>query len=168
MPFRDFAESFFGQFPPLRGRVPVNQEPAVLSGYVGEVRKGTLGAGALGALGGGLAQLPIHFARLLRLLFVEDVGGDVVTLEHFGKCLEWVGPVESDDPHAFFFRIARLYARPWFFGGLRTADATSQLLTRPPGTFLVRRLGFFLFLLTRCRCAFATLPSTMDSTFCRR
>ncbi len=60
-----------------------------------------------------------------------------VNVEYFGKCLQWVGPVETD-PFAFFFRLQRLYAAKWFYGGIRTADATSLLLTKPPGTFLVR------------------------------
>lgn len=76
--------------------------------------------------------------RLIRLLFVEDSSKEaVVSLEYFGKCLQWVGPVERD-PFAFFFRLQKLYSKPYFFGGIRTSDATSLLLTKPPGTFLVR------------------------------
>jgi hypothetical protein len=58
-------------------------------------------------------------------------------VEYFGKCLQLVGPIETD-PFAFFFRLQKLYASNWFYGGIRTSDATSLLLTKPPGTFLVR------------------------------
>ena len=147
IPFREFAEHFFAQFPSLRGKLPEQEESAAMSGYVGEVKMGSLplqGARLSASFGehpAGAAegQLRIHFLRLMRLLFVDDASNEaVVNLEYFGKVLDWVGPIESEDPFLFFFRLARLYAKPWFFGGIRTQDATSLLLTKPPGTYLVR------------------------------
>ncbi len=146
VPFREFAEHFFGQFPTLRGKVPNEDESAVMSGYVGELKKGSMPIGTRPAAvsfahdpAAAETQLRIYFLRLLRLLFVDDASNEaVVNLEYFGKVLDWVGPIESEDPFAFFFRLACLYAKPWFFGGIRTQDATSLLLTKPPGTYLVR------------------------------
>lgn len=142
VPFREFAAQFFDQFPALRGKLPREDETAVMSGYIGEVKKGAFAGGAQVAAQDAservLHQLRIHLLRLIRLLFVDDASHEeVVNLEYFGKCLQWIGPIEKD-PFAFFFRLQKLYSMPWFFGGIRTSDATSLLLTKPPGTFLVR------------------------------
>lgn len=149
VPFDEFAERFFGQFAQLRGKVPRNDETAVMSGYVGEVKKGTVLAGSRPLNAGGLADssdveraehaVRVHLLRLLKLLFVDDASPDnEVNCEFFGQCLQWLGPIEATDPYAFFFRVQKLYSKSWFFGGIRTQDAASLLLTKPPGTFLVR------------------------------
>ena len=149
VPFGEFVEHFFGQFAQLRGQVPRDDEAAVMSGYVGEVKKGTVLSGTTPTANVGLDDsnelerahhaVRVHLLRLLKLLFVDDASPEcAVNCEFFGNCLQWVGPIEADNPYAFFFRVQKLYTKSWFFGGIKTQDATSLLLTKPPGTYLVR------------------------------
>lgn len=139
--FREFAVQFFDQFQVLKGRIPREEETAVRSGYIGEIRSSAFAAPSGPTANDAeavLHQLRIYFLRIIRLLFIEDASPvNEVHVEYFGKVLQWVGPCETD-PFAFFFRLQQMYALPYFFGSIRTNDATSLLLTKPPGTFLVR------------------------------
>ena len=94
VPFAEFADAFFGQFPQLRGQVPREDESAVMSGYVCEVQKGTLLASSarneLQATESAHQAVRVHMLRLLKLIFVDDASPEcVVNCEFFGNCLEW-------------------------------------------------------------------------------
>jgi hypothetical protein len=60
----------------------------------------------------------------------------VVTVEKFGRILEFFGPLQEGT--AFMDGIREMLQQRWFHGELDTVDAAARLNGQPPGTFLVR------------------------------
>eukprot|EP01112_Ceratiomyxa_fruticulosa_P000526 TRINITY_DN1047_c0_g1_i4.p1 TRINITY_DN1047_c0_g1~~TRINITY_DN1047_c0_g1_i4.p1 ORF type:complete len:551 (-),score=111.04 TRINITY_DN1047_c0_g1_i4:250-1902(-) len=75
-----------------------------------------------------------------------DGGGEnVVSVEKFGRILEYFGPLQpghvpTHDPSVgtILDRIRELLAQKWFHGDLDTADAAARLAGQNVGTFLIR------------------------------
>ncbi len=76
VPFREFSVQFFDQFDVLRGKIPKEEETAVRSGYIGEIRSSafapTASAAPADATETVLHQLRIYFLRIIKLLFIDD------------------------------------------------------------------------------------------------
>jgi len=58
----------------------------------------------------------------------------VVTLEKFGRILEYFGPLHEGTMDT----IREMLQQRWFYGELDTASAAARLNGQPPGSFLVR------------------------------
>ena len=73
--------------------------------------------------------------KALRLMLVEleDSNGKL-TIEWFGKVLEWMGPFDEK----FLKRIREVCAARWFHGNTDLKQANRLLQERPDGFFLVR------------------------------
>eukprot|EP01128_Nolandella_sp_AFSM9_P010772 TRINITY_DN7496_c0_g1_i1.p1 TRINITY_DN7496_c0_g1~~TRINITY_DN7496_c0_g1_i1.p1 ORF type:complete len:493 (-),score=71.45 TRINITY_DN7496_c0_g1_i1:286-1764(-) len=66
---------------------------------------------------------------------------EVVNLEHFGKILEWFGPIEDPSTNSgetILDYMRQLLKYPWFHGDLNERKAQERLSGKPGGTFLVR------------------------------
>ena len=63
---------------------------------------------------------------------------DVVSMEQFGKMMDWFGPIRKDARPLILSRIREVLRRPWFHGDLPTVETESRIMTRDVGTFLVR------------------------------
>jgi len=61
--------------------------------------------------------------------------GRVVSMEKFGKILDYFGPLESP---TFLDVVRETLQQKWFHGDLETADAAAILNQQPPGSFLIR------------------------------
>jgi serine/threonine protein kinase len=62
---------------------------------------------------------------------------EVVNLEHFGRVLNYFGPL-TDANHTVLDNIRELLRQPWFHGDISTDISKSKLANQPPGTFLIR------------------------------
>jgi len=86
--------------------------------------------------------------KCLEALFVERrVGGIVregelvVTMDKFGKILDWFGPLcafDSNKKLIFLDKITQLLRNSWFHGDLNTKQAETLLSSSINGTFLIR------------------------------
>lgn len=63
---------------------------------------------------------------------------DMVSMEQFGKMMDWFGPIRKDGRALILTRIREVLKRPWFHGDLPTAETEARIMTRDVGTFLVR------------------------------
>eukprot|EP01119_Soliformovum_irregulare_P002257 TRINITY_DN12542_c0_g1_i1.p1 TRINITY_DN12542_c0_g1~~TRINITY_DN12542_c0_g1_i1.p1 ORF type:complete len:1023 (+),score=283.21 TRINITY_DN12542_c0_g1_i1:260-3328(+) len=61
-------------------------------------------------------------------------GGDMVSLESFGKMLHWFGPWDEK----ILERVDTLYRQTWFFGHITDQEAVTMLSPRVRGTYLLR------------------------------
>jgi len=63
----------------------------------------------------------------------------VVNLENFGKNIHLFGPlIPAGKPNQFLDRVRNAVCSTWFHGLITTKDSEQLLITKPPGTFLVR------------------------------
>lgn len=63
---------------------------------------------------------------------------DMVSMEQFGKMMDWFGPIRKDARALILSRIREVLRRPWFHGDLPTVETEARIMTRDVGTFLVR------------------------------
>lgn len=63
---------------------------------------------------------------------------DTVSMEQFGKMMDWFGPIRKDARALILSRIREVLRRPWFHGDLPTVETEARIMTRDVGTFLVR------------------------------
>jgi hypothetical protein len=61
-------------------------------------------------------------------------GHDVVSLEWFGRVVDWFGPLSNANLREMYATLAEM----WFHGDVSTGDAERMLVDQPIGTFLVR------------------------------
>jgi hypothetical protein len=99
--------------------------------------------------GGPKHEMTLNF-RCLRQLLAEKprTGGaarsniDAVSLERFGRFLNWFGPIT--DPavtpvgHGILDRVRLTLMEPWFHGDTSTEEAQDRLSGKAAGTFLIR------------------------------
>ncbi|KAL6072003.1 Dual specificity protein kinase [Balamuthia mandrillaris] len=87
------------------------------------------------------ALMELYKLRGLKALLVQldsTKQNSVVSVERFGKILEWFGPLLEDNLDTFLDRIHLVLTQPWFHGAIETAEAERRLSDQPQGTFLVR------------------------------
>ena len=63
---------------------------------------------------------------------------DMVSMEHFGRMMDWFGPIRKDARALILSRIREVLKRPWFHGDIPTSETETRIMTREVGTFLVR------------------------------
>jgi serine/threonine protein kinase len=78
--------------------------------------------------------------QCMEVLFVtEESGQQLVTLEHFGKMLDFFGPIRrGGTKNQFLPHLKAIISQNWFHGEISTKEADTRLFNKPPGTFLVR------------------------------
>ena len=67
---------------------------------------------------------------------IADNKEEMVTIEAFGRFLEWFGPVETLD--GILDRVVNLLKKSWFHGEISSQEAETLLGKEKKGTFLVR------------------------------
>jgi len=73
------------------------------------------------------------------LLMKNQNNREIVTLEEFGRMLEWFGPLEKGD--TLLRNIQRQLGSKGFFGFCEASDAEKLLSASKKGTYLVRFSG---------------------------
>lgn len=63
---------------------------------------------------------------------------DMVSMEHFGKMMDWFGPIRRDARALILTHIREVLQSPWFHGDIPTSETETRIMTREVGTFLVR------------------------------
>eukprot|EP01129_Flabellula_baltica_P001852 TRINITY_DN11757_c0_g1_i1.p1 TRINITY_DN11757_c0_g1~~TRINITY_DN11757_c0_g1_i1.p1 ORF type:complete len:493 (-),score=82.30 TRINITY_DN11757_c0_g1_i1:49-1527(-) len=77
--------------------------------------------------------------RCLRVLFAGGENQNYVTVENFGRMLDYFGPIMKNGTKVSFLRdLMALISEKWFFGFINTEDSNAILREQPPGSFLVR------------------------------
>jgi len=78
-------------------------------------------------------------ACLKELLADKQNNEESVSLDQFGKMLDYFGPIRRGGSKTqFFSNFKNILSRPWFHGGISTDETGSILNKSIPGTFLVR------------------------------
>jgi len=87
-------------------------------------------------------QIKILNIKCLHALLADpdNKGDEYVTMEHFGRFLNWFGPmVSSDNRQApLMDRVRSVLKKSYFHGDVATRSAESMLTGKAVGTFLVR------------------------------
>eukprot|EP01125_Pyxidicula_operculata_P000455 TRINITY_DN10484_c0_g1_i1.p1 TRINITY_DN10484_c0_g1~~TRINITY_DN10484_c0_g1_i1.p1 ORF type:complete len:491 (+),score=105.96 TRINITY_DN10484_c0_g1_i1:110-1582(+) len=84
--------------------------------------------------------------RCLKAILVENprlnLHHDHVSLEYWGKILEWFGPIGDPESTPYsktiLDSIRLILKEPWFHGDADEREAQQKLSSRPGGTFMVR------------------------------
>jgi len=82
----------------------------------------------------------LSLVRCMELLFAtEESGQNFVTIEHFGKMLDFFGPIRRNGTkNQFLPNLKNILSQSWFHGEISTQEADAILYYKNPGTFLVR------------------------------
>jgi serine/threonine protein kinase len=74
------------------------------------------------------------------LLVVKQNDDEIVSLDQFGKILDFFGPIRGKDglKNQFFDNLKRIFSKAWFHGNISIEEAGGVLYKTNPGTFLVR------------------------------
>lgn len=63
---------------------------------------------------------------------------DLVHMDHFGRMMDWFGPIKKNARATILTRIREVLQKPWFHGDIPTPETETRIMTREVGTFLVR------------------------------
>jgi len=77
--------------------------------------------------------------QCLKALFVTHDDTQSVNLEHFGKMLDFFGPVRRNGSKNHFLpNLKSIISQSWFHGDISSTESAIRLFDKTPGTFLVR------------------------------
>jgi serine/threonine protein kinase len=82
----------------------------------------------------------LSLVQCMEVLFAtEESGQHFVTLEHFGKMLDFFGPIRREGSKNLFLpNLKNIISQNWFHGEISTQEADARLYYKNPGTFLIR------------------------------
>ena len=69
---------------------------------------------------------------------VTSSADDTVSMDHFGRMMDWFGPIRKDAKALILSRVREVLKKPWFHGDIPTTETETRIMTRDVGTFLVR------------------------------
>jgi len=82
----------------------------------------------------------VSLVACMEVLFVSlESGQQFVTIDHFGKMLDFFGPIRrGGSKNQFLPHLKSIISQNWFHGEINTKEADTRLYNKPPGAFLVR------------------------------